>query len=167
MQMSVNQLHLHTVHMPIVPDLIYFHCSGGKTWFSLQENYDLEEHSFSCKTITWSIQWKQGQCSGVAYSNPDLNPIENLWLDLKSAVYVRSLCSLPEPKQFCKEWNKIAASRCATLIETYPHGLSAVIEAKRGSILITYFTQCIFNQLTLRLRKFLNSCQKSQIIYWP
>ena len=63
-------------------------------------------------------------------SDTNLNPIENLLLDLRRAVYVWSPCSLTEPNQFCKEWSKIAASRCATLIETYPHRLSAVIVAK-------------------------------------
>lgn len=66
--------------------------------------------------------------------SPDLNPIENLWLDLKRAVHAQSSCNLTELEQFCKEeWSKIAVSRCASLIETYPHRLSAVIAAKGAS----------------------------------
>ena len=56
--------------------------------------------------------------------SPDFNPLENLWLDLKRAVYARSPCNLTEPEQFCREdWGKIAVSVCARLIETNPHRL--------------------------------------------
>uniref|UniRef100_A0A8C9ZXN2 Tc1-like transposase DDE domain-containing protein n=1 Tax=Sander lucioperca TaxID=283035 RepID=A0A8C9ZXN2_SANLU len=66
--------------------------------------------------------------------SPDLNPIENLWLDLKRAVHARSPSNLTELELFCKEeWRKIAVSRCASLIETYPHRLSALIAAKGAS----------------------------------
>lgn len=50
--------------------------------------------------------------------SPDLNSIQNLWLDLKIDVRVRSLCNLRELEQFCKEkWNQISESRCQSLIE--------------------------------------------------
>ena len=63
--------------------------------------------------------------------SPDLNPIEKLWLDLKRAVHARSPSNLTELELFCKEeWRKIALSRCASLIETYPHRLSAVMQPK-------------------------------------
>src|SRR4029434_2358826 len=66
--------------------------------------------------------------------SPDINPMENLWLDSKRAVHARSPRNLTELEQFCKdEWSKIAVSRCANLIETYPHRLSAVIAAKCAS----------------------------------
>lgn len=66
--------------------------------------------------------------------SPDLNPIENLWQDLKRAVHARSPSNLTELEQFCREeWRKIPASRCASLIDKYPHRLSAVIAAKGAS----------------------------------
>ena len=53
--------------------------------------------------------------------SPHLNPIKNLWLDLKRAVHSQSPCNLTELEQFIKEeWSEIAVSRCASLIETYP-----------------------------------------------
>ena len=53
--------------------------------------------------------------------SPDLNPIGNLWHDLKIAVHQRSPCNLTELEQFCTEkWTNIAQSRCAKLVETYP-----------------------------------------------
>ena len=66
--------------------------------------------------------------------SPDLNPIENLWKDLKIAVHRRSPFNLTELEIFCKEkWAKISLSRCAKLVETSPKRLAAVIAAKSGS----------------------------------
>ena len=63
-----------------------------------------------------------------------LNPIENLWHDLKIAVHQRSPHNMTELEQFCaEEWANIAQSRCAKLVETYPNRLTAVIAAKGAS----------------------------------
>ena len=53
--------------------------------------------------------------------SPDFNSIENLWSDLKIAVYKRKSSNLEELEQFYKEeWEKIPVVRCGKLIETYP-----------------------------------------------
>uniref|UniRef100_A0A674MUN6 Tc1-like transposase DDE domain-containing protein n=1 Tax=Takifugu rubripes TaxID=31033 RepID=A0A674MUN6_TAKRU len=66
--------------------------------------------------------------------SPDLNPIKNLWKELKTAVHKRSPSNLTELELFCKEeWARISVSRCANLIETYPKRLAAVIGAKGGA----------------------------------
>uniref|UniRef100_A0A3Q4I3F8 Tc1-like transposase DDE domain-containing protein n=1 Tax=Neolamprologus brichardi TaxID=32507 RepID=A0A3Q4I3F8_NEOBR len=66
--------------------------------------------------------------------SPDLNPIENLWQDLKTAVHKRCPSNLTELELFCKEeWARISVSRCAKLVETYPKRLAAGIAAKGGS----------------------------------
>ncbi|CDQ99045.1 unnamed protein product, partial [Oncorhynchus mykiss] len=63
-----------------------------------------------------------------------LNPIENLWKELKTAVHKCSPSNLTELELFCKEeWETISVSRCAKLIETYSKGLTAVIAAKGGA----------------------------------
>uniref|UniRef100_A0A8C6TG47 Transposase n=1 Tax=Neogobius melanostomus TaxID=47308 RepID=A0A8C6TG47_9GOBI len=66
--------------------------------------------------------------------SPDLNPIENLWKDLKTAVHKRSPSNLTELELFCKEeWAKMSVSRCANLVQSYPRRLAAVIAEKGGS----------------------------------
>ncbi|KAL6458360.1 hypothetical protein MHYP_G00335900 [Metynnis hypsauchen] len=63
--------------------------------------------------------------------SPDLNPIENLWSDLKIAVHQWKPSNLKELEHFChEEWAKISVARCGKLIETYPKRLAAVIAAK-------------------------------------
>ena len=70
----------------------------------------------------------------MVLSNPDLNPIENLWYDLKIAVHQQNPPNLKELEKFClEEWAKIPVARCAKLIETYPKRLAAVIAALGGS----------------------------------
>ena len=60
--------------------------------------------------------------------SPDLNPIENMWHDLKIVVHKCSQLNLTELEQFCSEkWANIAQSRCAKLLETYPNKLTAAI----------------------------------------
>ncbi|MBN3311598.1 CNTP5 protein, partial [Atractosteus spatula] len=72
----------------------------------------------------------------LVYCNiTDLNPIENLWKELKTAVHKRSPSNLTELELFCKEeWARISVSRCAKLIETYPKRLAAVIAAKEDKV---------------------------------
>jgi hypothetical protein len=66
--------------------------------------------------------------------NPDLNPIEHLWRDLKMAVHRRSPSNLTELERICKEeWQKLPQSRCAKLVASYPKRLEAVINAKGAS----------------------------------
>ncbi|XP_071210367.1 uncharacterized protein [Salvelinus alpinus] len=66
--------------------------------------------------------------------SPDLNPIENLWRDLKIAVQRRSPSNLTELERICREeWGKIPKYRCAKLVASYPRRLEAVIAAKGAS----------------------------------
>ena len=59
-------------------------------------------------TVTATQKWfKDNEVNILEWpsQSPDLNPIRNLWLDLKRAVRARSpfLIHLTEPEQFCKE----------------------------------------------------------------
>lgn len=66
--------------------------------------------------------------------SPDLNIIENLWIDLKRAVRDRQPRNLKELEDFCKEeWAKIPQTRIERLLAGYKKRLQAVILAKGGS----------------------------------
>ena len=52
--------------------------------------------------------------------NPDLNPIEHLWRDLKIAVQQHSPSNLTELERSCREeWEKLPKYRCAMLVASY------------------------------------------------
>ncbi len=63
--------------------------------------------------------------------SPDLNPIENIWDELKSAIRVNNPANVQELEQIAKEeWEKISANKCNKLIDCFKKCLVAVIAAK-------------------------------------
>ena len=71
---------------------------------------------------------------GLPPQSPDWNIIENVWNDLKRAVYAWQPSNLTQLETFCKEeWSKIPAARIQGLISGYKKCLQAVISAKGGS----------------------------------
>jgi hypothetical protein len=84
-----------------------------------------------------TFEWFKGKHLHVLEwpsQNPGLNPIENLWYDLKIGVHQWNQSNLKELNKFClEEWAKIPVARCDKLIETYPQRLADVIAAKGGS----------------------------------
>ena len=51
----------------------------------------------------------------------DLNPIENLWAELKKHVQARRPTNLTQLHQLCQEeWAKIRPTCCGKLVESYP-----------------------------------------------
>ena len=66
--------------------------------------------------------------------SPNINPIENLWQDLKNAVHRHFPSNLTELEPFCKEeWAKMSLFRGTKLVETSPKRLAAVSVVKGGS----------------------------------
>ena len=62
---------------------------------------------------------------------PDLNPIENLWADLKRRVQARRPTNLTQLHQFCQEeWARIPAEYCKKLVEGYRKRLTQVMQFK-------------------------------------
>lgn len=65
--------------------------------------------------------------------SPDLNPIENLWGELKRRVHKRGPRILDDLERFFKEeWSKIPLSVFFNLVKCYRRRLSAVLLAKGG-----------------------------------
>ncbi len=63
--------------------------------------------------------------------SPDLNPIENLWRELKVRVAKRQPWNLNDLERICKEeWDKIPPEMCANLVANYKKRLTSVIANK-------------------------------------
>ena len=88
-------------------------------------------------TAKATLEWLKNKKINVLKwpsQSSDLNPIENMWHDLKIAVHQRSPHNLSELEQFCaEEWANIVQTRCAKLLETYHNRLTAVIAVKGAS----------------------------------
>ncbi len=66
--------------------------------------------------------------------SPDLNPIENLWRELKVHVAQRQPQNITALEEICmEEWAKIPATVCENLVKTYRKCLTSVI-ANKGYI---------------------------------
>ncbi len=63
--------------------------------------------------------------------SPDLNPIANLWRELKVQVAKRQPRNLNDLERICKEeWDKIPPEMCANLVANYKKRLTSVIANK-------------------------------------
>ncbi len=63
--------------------------------------------------------------------SPDLNPIENLWRELKVGVAKHQPWNLNDLERICKEeWDKIPPEMCANLVANYKKHLTSVITNK-------------------------------------
>jgi transposase len=66
--------------------------------------------------------------------SPDLNPIENLWRELKVCVAQQQPQNITALEEICmEEWAKIPATVCENLVKTYRKRLTSVI-ANKGYI---------------------------------
>lgn len=79
-------------------------------------------HKKHIKVLEWPSQ------------SPDLNPIENLWRELKLRVAKRQPSNITALEKICaEEWAKIPTEVCVDLVKNYRNCLTAVI-ANQGYI---------------------------------
>jgi transposase len=67
--------------------------------------------------------------------SPDLNPVENLWAEVKKHVRARRPTNLTQLHQLCQEeWANIHTIYCGKLVEGYPKRLTQVKQFKSNAI---------------------------------
>ena len=82
------------------------------------------------ETLNW-FQRKKIKLLEWPSQSPDLNPIENLWKELKIRVHRRGPWNLQDLKTVCvEEWAKITPEQCMRLVSPYIRRLEAVITNK-------------------------------------
>ncbi len=97
-------------------ELVFQHDNDPKHTAKATKEWLKKKH---INVLEWPIQ------------SPDLNPIENLWRELKVRVAKRQFRNLNDLERICKEdWNKIPAEMCANLVTNYKKRLTSVIANK-------------------------------------
>jgi transposase len=119
-----TRLYTDTMRRFMKPCALRFWPSGA--WFYLQDNASYHK---SHRSLEWFHN------NGVSLvelppHSPDLNPIENLWADLKTRVESRHPHSIPELKEIVtQEWANTTQLICSNLVDSMTGRMRAVVAA--------------------------------------
>ncbi len=108
-------------------------CQKAASPSEVMGHQDNDPKQTSIHTPKW-LQTKRWRVLKWSEMSPDLNPIEHLWRDIKTAVGRRHPSNLNDLEQFSKEeCSKIPVERCKKLIHVYRKQLISVFFSKGGA----------------------------------
>ena len=120
-----TRMYTDTMQQLMKPCALRFWPSGE--WFYLHDN---ASYHGSYRSRTWFHN------NGVSLielppHSPDLNPIENLWEDLKHRIELRNAHNIAELKEIVtQEWSNTSQLICGNLVDSMPDRMQAVIDAQ-------------------------------------
>ncbi|KAF2353979.1 hypothetical protein FHG87_015265 [Trinorchestia longiramus] len=97
---------------------------------------DLREHIVELHNVGLGYRKISAQlCVPIAWEwpsqSPDMNPIKNVWRELKLKIQKRGPNNITELKVICvEEWNKIMPETCERLVVNYYKRLETIINNK-------------------------------------
>lgn len=123
-----QHLYKHILEGDFLNTIDYYHLDEAKI-ILMQDN----DPKHTAKSVTEWINSREFECLEWPPQSPDLNPIENLWSDIK-----RRLNGFESPPKGVNElwervtevWNLVNAETCRKLFMSMPNRMEEVIKAK-------------------------------------